>query len=89
MAKVDLIQTLGPAVHVEGGWEVDDGEEIVRQLRSSVQKLVWVITRRRRTSFNKENLKSKDQDLLVDSVELTDSLLDTSLAREAGFTMDA
>jgi hypothetical protein len=89
MAKVDLIQTLSPAVHVEGGWEVDDGEEIVRQLRSSVQKLVWVITRRRRTSFNKENLKSKDQDLLVDSVELTDSLLDTSLAREAGFTMDA
>ncbi|KAI8333433.1 hypothetical protein BC941DRAFT_434697 [Chlamydoabsidia padenii] len=90
MAKVDLIKNvLCPTIHVEGGWELDDGEDIVRSLHSSsVSKLVWVITRRRRTSFNKENIKSQDQDLLLDTVELTDSLLDTSLAREAGITLD-
>ncbi|CAO3594694.1 unnamed protein product [Absidia cylindrospora] len=89
LAKVDLVQNvLRPAIHVEGGWELDDGEDIVRGLHLSVSKLVWVITRRRRTSFNKENMKPEDHDLLFDSVELTDSLLDTSLAREVGFIID-
>ncbi|KAI8343216.1 hypothetical protein BC941DRAFT_448037 [Chlamydoabsidia padenii] len=86
--KIDLIQNvIRPAIHVEGGWELDDGEDIVRAL-SSVQKLVWVITRRRRTSFNEENIKPKDKDLVHEAVELTDSLLDSSLAQEAGFIID-
>lgn len=89
ISKVHLVQNvLRPAIHVEGGWELDDGEDIIRGLNSSVNKLVWVITRRRRTSFNKENMKPADHDLLLDTVELTDSLLDTSLAREVGFVID-
>ncbi|KAI8084531.1 uncharacterized protein BX664DRAFT_337197 [Halteromyces radiatus] len=86
--KLHLVQhVLCPAIHVEGGWELDDGEDMVRELRSSVTKLIWVITRRRRASFNKEDMKLSDQDILADNVELTDSLLDTSLARDLGFVV--
>ncbi|CAO3607947.1 unnamed protein product [Cunninghamella echinulata] len=87
--KQDIIQhQLCPAIHIEGGWELDDGEDLIRQLRSSIQQVVWVITRRRRTSFNKENIKQKDQDILADNVELTDSILDTSFAHDIGFMLD-
>ncbi|SAM02125.1 hypothetical protein [Absidia glauca] len=87
--KLDLIQNvLRPAIHIEGGWELDDGEDIIRALQSHVPRLVWVITRRRRTSFTTENIKPKDKDLVHPAVELTDSLLDSSLAREAGFMID-
>lgn len=81
---------LCPAVHVEGGCELNDGEDIIRGLQSSlvVDKIVWVMTRRRRASFNKDNIKPKDQDILADGLELTDSLLDSSLAREASFFID-
>ncbi|CAO3624714.1 unnamed protein product [Cunninghamella blakesleeana] len=87
--KYDLIQQqLVPSIHIEGGWELDDGEDMIRQLRSSIQQVVWVITRRRRTSFNQDNIKQKDKDILANNVELTDSILDTSLAREMGYFID-
>lgn len=87
--KLDLVQNvLRPAIHIEGGWELDDGEGIIRALQSHIPRLVWVITRRRRTSFTAENIKPKDKDLVHPAVELTDALLDSSLAREAGFLID-
>ncbi|ORX58326.1 hypothetical protein DM01DRAFT_1405933 [Hesseltinella vesiculosa] len=84
-SKLNLVRRLAPSVHVEGGWELDDGECLVRSLRTSVDKLVWIITRRRRTSFNKTNVQPQDQDILASNVELTDAFLDTTLARDAGF----
>ncbi|KAG0169812.1 hypothetical protein DFQ28_002866 [Apophysomyces sp. BC1034] len=86
--KVHMIRHIDPQIHVEGGWELDDGEDIVRTLRPHVQKLLWVITRRRRSSFNQSKLKDSDQGILGPNVELTDQFMDSSLAREVGFSMD-
>lgn len=83
--KIHMIRHIEPQTHVEGGWELDDGEDIVRKLRPFVSKLVWVITRRRRSSFNQAKLKESDQGILGANVELTEKLLDTSIAREVGF----
>ncbi|KAI8344850.1 hypothetical protein BC941DRAFT_366443 [Chlamydoabsidia padenii] len=84
--KIHLIRHLESQIHIEGGWECDDGEDIVRKLRPFVQKVIWVITKRRRSSFNQSNLKVDDQGILGANVELTDHLVDTSLARDLGFT---
>ncbi|KAI8089827.1 uncharacterized protein BX664DRAFT_261992 [Halteromyces radiatus] len=86
--KVHLIRHLEPQLHIEGGWEYDDGEDMIRKLRPFVSKLIWVITKRRRSSFNQSTLKEDDQGILGSNVELTDHILDTSLARELGFILD-
>ncbi|KAI7886072.1 hypothetical protein K492DRAFT_217167 [Lichtheimia hyalospora FSU 10163] len=86
--KIHMIRHIEPHVHIEGGWELDDGEDIVRKLRPFVAKLVWVITRRRRSSFNQARLKESDQGILGPNVELTEKLLDTSFAREVGYSTE-
>ncbi|CAO3597546.1 unnamed protein product [Absidia cylindrospora] len=89
LTKMQIVQSsLCPAVHVEGGCELSDGSDIIRGLQSTVDKIVWVTTRRRRASFNEGNMDPKDQGILDDGLELTDSLLDSSLAREVGFFID-
>ncbi|ORZ25580.1 hypothetical protein BCR42DRAFT_431232 [Absidia repens] len=85
MTKIQIVQSsLCPAIHVEGGCELTDGGNIIRGLQSSVDKIVWVTTRRRRASFIEANIDHKDQGMLTDGLELTDSLLDSSLARFEG-----
>ncbi|CAO3587789.1 unnamed protein product [Absidia cylindrospora] len=86
--KIHIIRHLEPQLHIEGGWEYDDGEDIIRKIRPFVAKAIWVITKRRRSSFNQANLKADDQGILGSNVELTDHLLDTSLAKDLGFTTD-
>ncbi|CAO3650197.1 unnamed protein product [Cunninghamella blakesleeana] len=87
--KIHLVRHLEPHIHIEGGWEYDDGEDIIRKLRPFIPKLIWVITKRRRSSFNqKQNLKPDDQGILGSNVELTDHLLDTSFAKELGFVLN-
>ncbi|KAI7870126.1 hypothetical protein BDF14DRAFT_1774926 [Spinellus fusiger] len=86
--KIHLIRHIEPNVHIEGGWELDDGEDIVRKVRPFVNKLIWVMTRRRRTSFNQAKLKESDEGVMGHNVELTDQLSDTTLAREAGISFD-
>ncbi|KAI8062715.1 hypothetical protein BC940DRAFT_115285 [Gongronella butleri] len=88
VTKQRIVRAISPDVHVEGGWELDDGEDMVRALRDNVDKIVWIITRRRRTSFNKHNIQQKDQDILTPNVELTDAFLDTTLAEQVGFVVD-
>ncbi|CAO3653235.1 unnamed protein product [Cunninghamella echinulata] len=92
--KIHLVRHLEPQIHIEGGWEEDDGEDIIRKLRPFIPKLIWVITKRRRSSFNTSStkkqlpLKLEDQGILGPNVELTDHLLDTSFAKELGFILD-
>ncbi|KAI9315310.1 hypothetical protein BX666DRAFT_1961455 [Dichotomocladium elegans] len=82
--KIHMIRHIEPHVHIEGGWELDDGEDIVRKIRPFVNKVVWIITRRRRSSFNQARLKESDQGILGPNVELTEKLIETSLALEVG-----
>ncbi|KAI8146028.1 hypothetical protein BJV82DRAFT_509977 [Fennellomyces sp. T-0311] len=86
--KIHMIRHIEPHIHIEGGWELDDGEDIVRKLRPFVSRLIWVITRRRRSSFNQARLKESDQGILGQNVELAEKLLETSIAQEVGFAVD-
>ena len=85
--KIHMIRHIEPAVHIEGGWELDDGEDIVRKLRPFVSRLIWVITRRRRSSFNQARLKESDQGIMGANVELAEKLLETTLGKELGFSV--
>ncbi|KAI8332712.1 hypothetical protein EDC96DRAFT_526397 [Choanephora cucurbitarum] len=80
--KVHIIRHIDPFVHIEGGWERDDGEEIVKALKPFVNKLIWLMTRRRRDSFRPENLKDTDRAVVGQNVELAESLIETSVAQQ-------
>jgi len=86
--KIHMIRHLEPAVHIEGGWENDDGEDIVRKIRTFVGKVVWVITRRRRSSFGKDGVKDGDEGIMGPNVEITEKLIESTLAREAGVVFE-
>lgn len=83
-----MIRHLEPAVHIEGGWEQDDGEDIVRKIRTFVGKVVWVITRRRRSSFGKDSVKEGDEGIIGPNVEITEKLIESTVAREAGVVFE-
>ncbi|CAO3666469.1 unnamed protein product [Umbelopsis ramanniana] len=87
--KIHMIRHLEPAVHIEGGWERDDGEDIVRKIRTFVGKVVWVITRRRRSSFGKDGIKQGDEGIIGPNVEITEKLIESTVAREAGVVFEA
>lgn len=80
--KIHIIRHIEPFIHIEGGWEMDDGEDIVQKLKPFVTKIIWIITRRRRDSFRPDNAKNTERARLGANVELSDSLKDTSIARE-------
>jgi hypothetical protein len=73
--KVHIIRHIEPVIHIEGGWEEDDGEKIVKRLQPFVNKIVWIVTKR------KMDLMKSDHDL-KHNVELTERLVDTSIAHE-------
>ncbi|CAO3690956.1 hypothetical protein G6F70_006280 [Rhizopus microsporus] len=80
--KMHIIRHIEPSVHIEGGWERDDGEEIVKRLKPFVNRIIWVVTRRRRDSFRPENVKEEDQAILGHNIEVSEKLIDTSVACE-------
>jgi hypothetical protein len=80
--KIHIIRHIEPFVHIEGGWEMDDGEDIVKKLKPFVTKIIWVMTRRRIDSFRPANVKEADRALVGANVELSESLIDNSVARE-------
>ncbi|RUS32877.1 hypothetical protein BC938DRAFT_473950 [Jimgerdemannia flammicorona] len=82
--KTHMVRHLDPAVHIEGGWEMDDGEEIVRSLRKHVPRVIWCITRRRRSSFG-VGPKPKDEGVVGPNVEVVEKIVESSVAREVGF----
>lgn len=70
--KLHLIKHIQPAIHVEGGWELDDGSLIMEQLAASVEQKIWI---------SKKNVQI-DHD---ESIEYADNILKTCLAKQAGF----
>lgn len=81
--KIQIVRKLSPSVHVEGGWELDDGVDAVQKLHSHTRKLIWVNARRRRNFVNSICSDDSDhsyQDIRYRNVELTPSLWDTSIA---------
>lgn len=81
--KIHIIRHIEPFIHIEGGWEKDDGEDIVKKLRPFVHKIVWVITKRRRDSFKPGRISEADKSILGHNVEVSELLLTSSIAREA------
>jgi hypothetical protein len=80
--KIHIIRHIEPFIHIEGGWEMDDGEEIIKKLKPFVHKIIWLMTKRRRDSFRPEHIKQDDRSILGANVELSDSLINTSIAQE-------
>lgn len=80
--KIHIIRHIEPFVHIEGGWEKDDGEEIIKKLKPFIKKLIWIITKRKRNSFQPQHIKKQDLDLLSKNIELSDLLTNTSIAHE-------
>lgn len=76
--KVHIIRHIEPSIHVEGGWEKDDGEDIIKKLKPFVSKLIWIITKRRRDSVGPENSIHD----LAKNIELSDLLMNTSIAQQ-------
>ncbi|ORX54613.1 hypothetical protein DM01DRAFT_1335749 [Hesseltinella vesiculosa] len=67
--KIHLVRHLEAQIHIEGGWEQDDGEEIVRQLKPFVPKIIWV-------------QKHQRQVALGASVESVQNVTDTSFSKD-------
>ncbi|KAI7907175.1 uncharacterized protein BX663DRAFT_427048 [Cokeromyces recurvatus] len=80
--KIHIVRHLEPFIHIEGGWEVDDGEDIVKKLKPFVHKIIWILTKRRRDSFKPENIRQEDRHMLGQNIEISESLIDTSVAQE-------
>lgn len=80
--KVHIIRHIEPSIHIEGGWEMDDDEEIVKKLKPFVHKIIWLMTKKRRDSFKPENIKQDDHSILGANVELSDSLINTSITQK-------
>ncbi|KAI9360136.1 hypothetical protein BD770DRAFT_362208 [Pilaira anomala] len=69
--KIHIVRHIEPFIHVEGGWEKDDGEEIVSKLKPFVSKIIWIMAKRR-----------LDLVTPMKNIELSDLLIETSIAQE-------
>ncbi|KAI8060018.1 hypothetical protein BC940DRAFT_312970 [Gongronella butleri] len=67
--KVHLVRHLESQIHIEGGWEQDDGEDVVRQLKPFVPKIIWVQKQSRHVPLGA-------------SVEMVQDVVDTSFAKD-------
>lgn len=69
--KMHIIRHIEPFIHVEGGWEKDDGQDIVNKLKPFISKIIWIMTK-----------KKIDSVLPTKNIELSDLLIDTSIAQQ-------
>lgn len=71
--KLHLIKHIQPSIHVEGGGELDDGQFIIDQLKSSnIEQRIWIT--------------SSDNHTTTDSnLQCVDNILKTSIAKQVGF----
>ncbi|GAA5805413.1 hypothetical protein HPULCUR_010929 [Helicostylum pulchrum] len=69
--KMHIIRHIEPFIHVEGGWEKDDGQDIVNKLKPFISKIIWIMTK-----------KKLDSILPTKNIELSDLLIDTSIAQQ-------
>ncbi|KAI8085303.1 hypothetical protein BDF21DRAFT_359305 [Thamnidium elegans] len=69
--KMHIIRHIEPFIHVEGGWEKDDGQDIVNKLKPFISKIIWIMTK-----------KKLDSVLPAKNIEFSDLLIDTSIAQQ-------
>jgi hypothetical protein len=73
--KLHLIKHIQPAIHVEGGWEMDDGSFIVEQLAGLVEQKIWIQKNNTATAYaNNEQ-----------GIEFANNILRTCIAKQVGF----
>jgi hypothetical protein len=77
--KVHIIKHLEPSIHIEGGWEKDDGHILVQSLYEvpSVQHIVWVVSNQIRP-FHEGSVDGS-------MIELADKMINSTLAKQVGF----
>ncbi|KAI8969272.1 hypothetical protein BDF20DRAFT_827316 [Mycotypha africana] len=72
--KVHIVRHIEPFIHIEGGWEMDDGENIVKKLKPFIHKIVWLLP--------KNKLEASKDVQVGSNIEVSDSFIDTSIAHE-------
>lgn len=77
--KAHIIKHLEPSIHIEGGWEKDDGHILVQSLYEapSVQHIVWVVSNQIRP-FHEGSVDGS-------IIELADKMINSTLAKQVGF----
>ncbi|CEP16834.1 hypothetical protein [Parasitella parasitica] len=71
--KLHMINHISPSIHVEGGWENDNGSNIIYNLR--VEHMIWI----------GHQQKSVPSDINRSNIETADQILCTSIAKQVGF----
>ncbi|KAG1452256.1 hypothetical protein G6F46_006368 [Rhizopus delemar] len=72
--KVQLIHQIDPVVHVEGGWELDDGKKMMERL--SVDRVIWILANQKKRVYYEQ---------CYEKIEISDHILNTSIAKSVGF----
>ncbi|KAG1373243.1 hypothetical protein G6F60_009678 [Rhizopus arrhizus] len=72
--KVQLIQQIDPVVHVEGGWELDDGKKMMERL--SIDRVIWILANQKKRVYYEQH---------YEKIEISDHILNTSIAKSVGF----
>ncbi|CEG75515.1 hypothetical protein RMATCC62417_10543 [Rhizopus microsporus] len=73
--KIHIIRHIEPSIHIEGGWELEDGNDIVKQLRNDTQ-VIWILPNQKRQSLYSDQ---------YNDIEISDHVLNTSVAKSVGF----
>ncbi|GAN04584.1 hypothetical protein MAM1_0068d04045 [Mucor ambiguus] len=70
--KLHVINHINPSVHIEGGWEDDNGSNIIENLQ--VERMIWIGHQGRAVPMNSTKI----------NVEIADKILYTSIAKQVG-----
>ncbi|KAL9537433.1 hypothetical protein MBANPS3_011782 [Mucor bainieri] len=71
--KIHVINHISPYVHIEGGWENDNGRNIIENLQ--VERMIWIGHQGGAVSMSSTKA----------NVEIADQILYTSIAKQVGF----
>ncbi|KAI8990093.1 hypothetical protein BDB01DRAFT_903759 [Pilobolus umbonatus] len=75
--KTQLIEAINPSIHIEGGWELENGKNTIQTLlqKKSVETVIWIIPNNSpdRTTFN-ENIGL--------NLELVEHIFSSSVAKQ-------
>ncbi|KAL9543283.1 hypothetical protein PS6_009374 [Mucor atramentarius] len=71
--KLHLIKHINPSIHIEGGWENDNGREIIENLQ--VERMIWIGHQQKAVPMNTTKT----------NVEIAVQILYTSVAKQVGF----
>ncbi|KAI8644896.1 hypothetical protein BD408DRAFT_383176 [Parasitella parasitica] len=71
--KLHMVSHISPSIHVEGGWENDNGSNIIYNLQ--VERMIWV-------GHQQKNVPS---DITRNNIEMADKIICTSIAKQVGF----